>query len=99
METEEFSIAIKALGNIASEKNTAIMCSEAVWWRCHRSMVADYLKVKKWTVLHIMGLGKVQEHQYTSPARIVKNCLFYAASAVLFFTIIFNEINTDFIFK
>lgn len=99
METEEFSNAIEELEDIASKKNTAIMCSEAVWWRCHRSMVADYLKVKNWTVLHIMGLGKAQEHQYTSPARIVDDCLFYTACAVLFFTTIFNQMNGGFIFK
>ena len=65
------------LEHLASEKPTAYMCSEAVWWRCHRSMVSDYLKVRGWTVLHIMAIGKVQEHPYTSPARIVNNQVIY----------------------
>jgi uncharacterized protein (DUF488 family) len=78
METEEFRSAIEELENIASEKNTVIMCSEAVWWRCHRSMISDSLKAKHWTVLHIMAIGKVQEHRYTSPARIVDDCVFYS---------------------
>lgn len=78
METEEFRSAIKELENIASEKNTVIMCSEAVWWRCHRSMISDSLKAKHWTVLHIMAIGKIQEHRYTSPARIVDGCVFYS---------------------
>lgn len=77
METEDFEKAIKKLKDIASEQPTAIMCAEAVWWRCHRSMVSDYLKAKGWKVLHIMGLGKAQEHTYTSPARIVEDKIYY----------------------
>lgn len=77
METEEFENAIVKLENIALEHPTAYMCSEAVWWRCHRSMVSDYLKAKGWTVLHIMTIGKVQEHPFTAPARIVEGNVFY----------------------
>jgi uncharacterized protein (DUF488 family) len=44
METENFEKAIKELEQIASEKRVAYMCAEAVWWRCHRSLVSDYLK-------------------------------------------------------
>ena len=77
METGEFKNAILKLENIAIGKSTAIMCAEAVWWRCHRSMVSDYLKAKSWTVLHIMAVGKVQEHSFTSPARIVDGNVFY----------------------
>ena len=77
METEEFENAIVKLEHIALEQPTAYMCSEAVWWRCHRSMVSDYLKAKGWAVLHIMATGKVQEHKYTSPARIVDGNVFY----------------------
>ena len=78
METEEFESAILKLEHIALEQPTAYMCSEAVWWRCHRSMVSDYLKAKGWTVLHIMVTGKVQEHKYTAPARIVDDNVFYS---------------------
>ena len=78
METEEFKKGIEELKHIALEQNTAIMCSEAVWWRCHRSMVSDYLKVKNWNVLHIITTSKAQEHKYTSPARIVDDCVFYS---------------------
>lgn len=70
METDEFETAIKNLEKIAREKTTAYMCAEAVWWRCHRSMVSDYLKAKGWEVKHIMAIGKIQEHRYTSPAII-----------------------------
>lgn len=78
METEAFEKAVAALEKIATKKNTAIMCAEAVWWRCHRSMVSDYLKAKGWTVLHIMAEGKVQEHQYAAPAEIVDGKLSYS---------------------
>jgi uncharacterized protein (DUF488 family) len=77
MQTPEFKKGIKELMNIASEKRTAYMCSEAVWWRCHRSMVSDYLKLKGWKVMHIMAVGKSEEHPYTSPARVVNGKLLY----------------------
>lgn len=77
METPEFENGIKVLEKTALEQITAYMCSEAVWWRCHRSMVSDYLKAKGWTVLHIMGINKSQEHPYTSPARIVNGKVVY----------------------
>lgn len=78
METEEFKFAIDHLKQIAKEQKTTIMCSEAVWWRCHRSMVSDFLKAKNWTIWHIMSIGKVQEHKYTSPARIVDGRVCYS---------------------
>lgn len=78
METAEFEKAIAGLEKIAETKTTAYMCSEAVWWRCHRSMVSDYLKAKGWTVLHIMAKNKAEEHPYTSPARVVGNCVLYS---------------------
>lgn len=78
METENFEKAITQLENTASRKPTAYMCSEAVWWRCHRSMVSDYLKAKGWKVLHIMSAGKAEEHPYTSPARVINGKVFYS---------------------
>ncbi len=78
METEEFKNGIVKLEHIALEQSTAYMCSEAVWWKCHRSMVSDYLKAKGWTVLHIMAIAKVQEHKYTSPARMVDGNVLYS---------------------
>ncbi|MDQ2718305.1 MAG: DUF488 domain-containing protein [Bacteroidota bacterium] len=77
METDAFREAVKRLELIAEETRTAYMCSEAVWWRCHRSMVSDYLKVHGWKVMHIMAVNKEEEHPYTAPARIVKGELSY----------------------
>lgn len=78
METGDFERAITQLETIASAHPTVYMCSEAVWWRCHRAMVSDYLKAKGWTVLHIMAPGKTAEHPYTSPARIVGDRVVYS---------------------
>lgn len=77
METDEFREGIQELEKIASQQRTAYMCSEAVWWRCHRSMVSDFLKVRGWEVLHIMGIGKETEHPFTAPAGIVEGVLTY----------------------
>lgn len=80
METEDFSKAVKELELFAAEKRTAYMCSEAVWWRCHRSLVSDYLKFNGWTVMHIMNVNKADEHPYTKPARIENGNLVYTES-------------------
>ena len=57
----------------------AIMCAEAVWWRCHRSLIADYLKARGVEVLHVLGANKVDPHPYTPAARIVNGELSYEA--------------------
>lgn len=77
METEQFANAINQLEILALKQSTVYMCSEAVWWRCHRSMISDYLKAKSWKVLHIMNVSKSQEHPYTAPARIIDDCVIY----------------------
>lgn len=77
METEDFKKGIETLEHLAIKHRTAYMCSEAVWWRCHRSMVSDYLKVHEWNVMHIMDVGKEVEHPYTQPARIFNGDLSY----------------------
>lgn len=77
METDDFKKGIEELETIVIKKRTAYMCSEAVWWRCHRSMVSDYLKARGWKVMHIMNTGKAEEHPYTAPARIVNGELSY----------------------
>lgn len=78
METEQFQQALNVLKEIASKKRTAIMCAEAVWWSCHRSLISDILKVEGWQVMHIMGENKETEHPYTAPARIVDGKLDYS---------------------
>lgn len=77
METDSFREGISLLEEIAMQQRTAYMCSEAVWWRCHRSMISDYLKANGWTVMHIMAIAKAEEHPYTAPAKIVNGALTY----------------------
>ena len=77
METSEFHEGIERLLAIAGERATAIMCSEAVWWRCHRSLISDYLKVKGIEVVHIMAPEKSEAHRLTAPAKIVDGELSY----------------------
>ncbi len=62
---------------IAVNERTAYKCSEGVWWRCHRSLVSDNLKLGGWKVMHSMGVEKGMEHTYTKPARISDGKLFY----------------------
>jgi uncharacterized protein (DUF488 family) len=77
MQTAEFKKAIEKLEAIAQKQFTAYMCSEAVWWSCHRALVSDDLKSKGWTVLHIMDVGKATEHPYTKPAKVINGVLRY----------------------
>jgi uncharacterized protein (DUF488 family) len=78
METDQFQKGIERLLEVAAEAGpTAIMCAEAVWWRCHRSLVADYLKARGVEVLNVLGANKVEPHSYTSAARIVNGELSY----------------------
>jgi uncharacterized protein (DUF488 family) len=77
METDVFRKAADELQSIALGEATACMCSEAVWWSCHRSLVSDYLKIRGWTVMHIMDKGKATEHPWTSAARVVEGELRY----------------------
>ena len=77
METAAFREGIDRLIKLAAGQRTAIMCSEAVWWRCHRSLIADYLKALGVTVTHILGEEKSEAHPYTSAAQIVNGKLSY----------------------
>src|SRR6266705_3089356 len=72
METKQFHKGIERLLDLTSEVGSAaIMCSEAVWWRCHRSLISDYLKVRGIEVIHIVDANKTEPHPFTSAARIV----------------------------
>jgi uncharacterized protein (DUF488 family) len=77
MQSDEFKDAINEVQQIAEKKRVVYMCSEAMWWKCHRSLVSDYLKVKGWNVQHIIDVNKSSEHPYTSPAKPVQGELFY----------------------
>jgi len=70
MQTEEFKEGLKELVGIAKERATAIMCSEAVPWRCHRSMVGDALLARKFKVIDIFDEKNARPHSITSFAEV-----------------------------
>lgn len=70
MGTEMFSKGIQELMKTAVQKRTAYMCSEAVWWRCHRALISDRLKETGWKVMHIMKKDSAIEHPYTAVYRL-----------------------------
>lgn len=78
METPAFHAAIGALCELAGRRRSAILCAEAVWWRCHRSLIADFLKAAGIDVRHILGPGKTEVHPYTPAAQLVDGRLSYA---------------------
>jgi uncharacterized protein (DUF488 family) len=77
METNEFHEGIQELINLAQTETVTIMCAEAVYWRCHRSMIADFLKSEGITVTHILDGNHSKEHEYTQCAKIVYGTLTY----------------------
>ena len=77
--TAGFAKGLAELLKLAASKRTALMCAEAVWWRCHRSIIADVLKLRGIEVIHIIDATHATVHPYTSPARIVDGRLSYAA--------------------
>jgi uncharacterized protein (DUF488 family) len=77
MESEEFRKGVKDLLELAANKSTAVMCAESLWWRCHRSLISDYVKAEGHTVIHILDQKKTEEHPYTSAAGIVDGKLTY----------------------
>jgi uncharacterized protein (DUF488 family) len=78
METEEFRKGVERLLDLANKVGpTAIMCAEALWWRCHRALISDFLKVRGIEVIHIVDHNKTELHPFTSAARVVNGKLSY----------------------
>jgi uncharacterized protein (DUF488 family) len=63
MDSDEFRSAIQELERAAGARVTAVMCSETLWWNCHRRLIADALTLRGSEVVHIMGLDKLQPHK------------------------------------
>lgn len=70
MQTAEFQSAMETLLELAGREPIAVMCAEAVPWRCHRSLIADALVVRGYPVEHIMSLDKTQPHSLTPFAKV-----------------------------
>lgn len=79
MGTEEFAEGLEQLKKLAKEKRTAIMCAEAVPWRCHRSLIGDALAVEGWEVLDIMTEAAAKPHRMTPFLKVRRGKLTYPA--------------------
>ncbi len=81
MQTPEFDLALQKLIELAGKKQIAIMCAEAVPWRCHRSLIADALTVRGITVEHIMSATHRQPHKVTPFAQVEGDQIVYPAES------------------
>ena len=79
MQTSEFKDALDQLTQLAQKRQTAIMCAEAVPWRCHRSLIGDALLVRGFRVEEIASLTRTRPHTLTSWARVKRKQLSYPA--------------------
>ena len=77
LSSQEFHEGLDLLLALAARQRTSLMCAEAVWWRCHRSLIADVLHLRGIEVIHILDATHSSVHGYTSPARIVEGQLTY----------------------
>jgi uncharacterized protein (DUF488 family) len=76
--TPEFAAGLFELLMIGGGARTAVMCAEALWWRCHRRIIADVLTSLGVRVEHILGEGAPTRHRLSPPARVVRGALTYA---------------------
>ncbi len=79
MATADFRAGLAELEELARQQRSAIMCAEALPWRCHRSLIADALILDGWQVLHIMSKKSAREHTLTSFLHVTNGILSYPA--------------------
>ena len=78
--SDAFRAGLLNLLELSETKRSAIMCSEAVWWRCHRRIVADYLLIAGRSVFHLMGTARIEPAALTPAARPQGDALVYPAA-------------------
>ena len=83
MRTAEFRQALADLEAEARKAPTAIMCAEALPWRCHRRLIADALVARDWTVLDIFSVGKARRHELPEFAKVVQGMVTYPGESSL----------------
>ena len=83
MDTPEFAAALAELEREATAAPTAFCCAEALWWQCHRRLIADRLTVQGWTVLHIDSGGHTKQHALPDFARVEGGRLVYDVGVTL----------------
>jgi uncharacterized protein (DUF488 family) len=79
LETADAALAITSLVELARDRPTAVMCAEALWWQCHRRLIADRLLTEGHAVLHIETATKASPHKLVPPAHMREGKLSYAA--------------------
>ncbi|TLX55020.1 hypothetical protein DN824_20200 [Stutzerimonas nosocomialis] len=79
MASQAFAEGFARLWEIAARQRTCMMCAEVLWWRCHRSLICDALKVRGVEVLHIQDQKEATPHPFTSAARLEGERLSYRA--------------------
>jgi uncharacterized protein (DUF488 family) len=77
MTTPEFGSALERVMRIAAEQRAALMCAEALWWRCHRMLISDALTVRGWDVMHVGAGPEPEKHRLTSFAIVEGERLTY----------------------
>ena len=80
MDTPEFSAALDRLIAVSRDRWTAIMCAEALPWKCHRWLLSDALVARGMRVIHILASGKTQDHRLTTFARVHGTRVAYPAT-------------------
>jgi uncharacterized protein (DUF488 family) len=80
-ESPDFVEGLGELTQAALGARTAYMCSEGLWWRCHRRIISDNLVIRDWTVEHIMPTGKLSAHTLAPFARVVEGKIVYDKGA------------------
>jgi len=83
MQTAAFEQELAGMIELATDRTAALMCSEALPWRCHRSLIADALSTRGHSVVHLMGGGGVHPHRLTSFAVVDGERLTYPAAQAL----------------
>jgi len=81
LKSAEFAAGLQQLLSLAAERPTAMMCAEVLWWRCHRALISDVMKLDGIEVLHIQDEQRLTVHPYTTPARLEKGELSYVEGA------------------
>lgn len=78
MATEDFDDGVRELLDLAATRQVAVMCSESVWWRCHRRLLADHLVLVHGVVVqHVFHDGRVTRHSPTPEARVEERRVIY----------------------
>jgi uncharacterized protein (DUF488 family) len=82
-DTPEFAAALVELEALATAAPTAFMCAEALWWQCHRRLIADRLLVAGWSVLHVGAAGRTTPHVLPDFARVDDGRIVYDVGVTL----------------